>query len=269
MKAFVKSLILILCALMYMGCAADVQMTTRPQETPYPPPTIRHQDLKVLQLTMSPDPVREGQRVSFQAIVTNFSQYSARADLLIQDKDEIITQVGDVLLRPGDNRIIFPQTHYRFTRNEYCFTVVVELERRRRPIEIAREFCTWRTYQGWTMGAFRVGPLLVEDLDFSPDPVIAGREFQFRIQLRNDGNPLRADLQIMDGEQVVAKLNDVYLSRGVSNLLFPPTRYSFQRFEHCFTVVVDVERIPYRMDAKRPFCAKIKGWTLNPVPHRP
>jgi len=269
MSIYVKSTVILFCSIMYMGCTANVQMAPRPQETPYSRPTLRHQDLKVLQLMMTPDPVREGQRVSFQVTVANYSQNSAKANLFIQDRDEVVTQVEEAWLRPGENRVVFPPTPYRFFRNEYCFTVGVDIEKTRRTIDVAKEFCALRTQQGWTMMSPRVGPLFVEDLDFSPDPAVAGREFQFKAQLRNDGRPLRADVRIMDGDQVVSRLNDVFLQRGVSSLAFPPTRYPFQRVEHCFMVVVDVERTPYRVDAKRPFCAKIKGWTLNPPPQRP
>lgn len=270
MKTILKIGILLFCVAFYLGCVADVRMTPRPQDpTPTPPPSIRHLDLKVLQLTMSPDPVREGQRVGFQALIANRSQYSARAHLFIKDRDEVVTQVYDVLIRPGENQVVFPQTNYRFSRNEYCFTIEVDIERTRRPVDIAKEFCARRTHQGWTMGSLRIGPLAVEDLDFSPDPAIPGREVRFKATLRNDGSPLRVNIRVLDRDQVVAQLNDVLLPNGISNFLFPHTQYKFQRFDHCFTVMVDVERTPYRVDAVRQFCAKPIGWTLTPPPQRP
>ncbi len=270
MKTILKIGILLFCVVIYSGCVSHVQVGPGPQEpAPGPSPGLRPMDLKVLQLTMFPDPVREGQRVSFQALVSNRSQYSARAHLFLKDRDEIVTQVFDVLLRPGENQVIFPHTNYRFSRQEYCFTVEVDLGRTRRPVDIAREFCARRTPQGWTMESFRVGPLVVEDLDFSPDPVIPGREVRFKATLRNDGSPLRVNIRILDRDQVITQLNDVPLPYGVSSFLFPHTSYKFQRFDHCFTVAVDVERKPYRVDAVRQFCAKPAGWTLNPPPQRP
>jgi hypothetical protein len=51
---------------------------------------------------------------------------------------------------------------------------------------------------------------------------------------------------------------------GYAEYQFPFSRYTFQRFDHCFTVIVDVERTPYRTDAAREFCVKPMGWTLKP-----
>jgi hypothetical protein len=109
-----------------------------------------------------------------------------------------------------------------------------------------------------------MGPLFVEDLDMYPDPASSGQEVRFRARLRNDGSPVRANLRIQDRDQVVAQLNDVFLPRGHYEFVFPYTRYQFQRFDHCFTVIVDVERTPYRVDAAREFCAKPFGWSLKP-----
>jgi hypothetical protein len=174
-------------------------------------PKIHSKDLRVFQLEMNPDPVREGQWVSFQAVISNRSHYSARVSLFVKDRDEVVSAVDDVLLKPGNNRIFFPQTHYRFSRNQYCFTVEVDIERTRSPVDVAKEFCARRTYQGWSMSAPRVGPLFVEDLDMAPDPVSTGREIRFRARLRNDGSPVRADIRIQDRDQLVVRLNDVIL----------------------------------------------------------
>jgi hypothetical protein len=227
-------------------------------------PVLQPGDLRVLQLVMDPDPVREGQWMSFQVVVSNLSRHSGRVSLFIKDRDEVVATVYDVSLRPGDNRIAFPRTNYRFHRQESCFMVEVDIERTRRPVDLAKEFCAQRTYQGWSMRMPRVGPLFVDDLDMSPDPAIPGQEVRFRARLRNDGGPLRVDLRIQDRDQVVTRLNDVLLPHGDSEFLFPHTRYQFQRFDHCFTVIVDVERTPYRVDAAREFCAKPYGWSLRP-----
>jgi hypothetical protein len=212
---------------------------------------------------MNPDPVREGQWVNFQAVVSNLSRHSGRVNLFIKDSDEVVAAVYDVALRPGDNRIAFPQTKYRFSRNEHCFTVEVDIERTRRPVEVAREFCARRTYQGWTMTAPRIA-LFVEDLGMLPDPASPGQEVRFRARLRNDGSPVRANIRIQDRDQIVTQLNDVFLPQGYSDFLFPFIRYQFQRNDHCFVVIVDVERTPYRVDAAREFCARPFGWSLKP-----
>ena len=213
---------------------------------------------------MDPDPVREGQGVRFQAVISNLSRHLGRVSLFVKDKDEVVAAVEDVPLRPGDNRIVFPQTRYRFQRQDSCFTVEVDIERSRRPIDLSKEFCARKTYQGWRMRAPRVGPLFVEDLGMIPDPAQPGQEVRFWAKIRNDGNPIRADIQIQDKDQVVAKLNDAFIIHGSLDYWFLLTPHKYQRFDHCFTVIVDVEKTPYRLDAAREFCAKPYGWSLRP-----
>jgi hypothetical protein len=230
----------------------------------HPGPPLRPGDLKVLQLEMSPDPVWEGQWVSFEATVDNLSRHPAKVSLFMKDRDEVVTAVHELLLRPGQNRILFPRTNYRFSRQEHCFTMAVDIERTVQAIDVIKGFCARRTPQGWTLAGVRVGPLFVEDLDMAPDPVIPGQEIKFRVRLRNDGISLRADLRIHDRDQIVARVNNLMIPRGRSEYLFPLTRYAFQRLDHCFTVIVDVERTPHRVDSSKEFCAKPTGWTLRP-----
>jgi hypothetical protein len=224
----------------------------------------RSGDLRVLQLEMDPDPVREGQWVRFQAVISNLSSHLGRVSLFVKDKDEVVAAVEDVSLRPGDNRIVFPQTRYRFQRQDSCFTVEVDIERSRRPVDLAKEFCARKTYQGWSMRALRVGPLFIEDLGMVPDPAQPGQEVRFRAKIRNDGNPIRANIRIQDRDEVVAQLDDASLNHGTFDYWFLQTPHKFQRLDHCFTVVVDVERTPHRVDAAREFCAKPYGWSLRP-----
>lgn len=227
-------------------------------------PRIHPRDLRILDLEFLPDPVLEGQRVEFQVLLSNSSPHSGRINLYIKDRDEIVTSVEEIMIKPGDNRIIFPRTGYRFSRAEHCFKVEVDIERTRRPVDLAKEFCARKTFYGWTLKEIRVGPLFVEDLDMFPDPVQPGQEVKFRVRLRNDGIPLRANLVIQDRDQVVVGLNHIHIPRGYSEFHFPYTRYTFQRFDHCFTVIVDVERTPHRVEAVKEFCARPAGWTLKP-----
>jgi hypothetical protein len=98
----------------------------------------------------------------------------------------------------------------------------------------------------------------------NPDPATPGQAVQFRLRLRNDGRPIRGDIQLQDKDQVVVQVNNMTIPRGTSDIQFPYTRYSFQRFDHCFTVLVDFERTPYPVDKVKEFCAKPIGWTLRP-----
>jgi len=226
---------------------------------------IRPEDLRVLQLEISPDPVRQGQRVVFQVTVANSSRHSGRVTLAIKDKNEIISE-GDVTLRPGDNQVNFPESSYRFSRSDHCFTVEADIERTRSPIDASREFCAKRTNSGWTLSDKRSRPLplYVEEFEMNPDPAAPGQEIRFRVRLKNDGRPIRGHVRIQDRDQLVAQLENVSIPRGSTEFHFPRSRYIFQRFDTCFTVLVDVERTPYPVDASREFCAKPMGWTLRP-----
>ncbi len=259
------------------GCAGDI-LITPPRERPLPPPPperplpppprILPSDLRVLDLDISPDPFREGERMRFRVTISNHSPHGGRVTLAIKDRNEIVVEAHDVMIRPGQNRIEFPWTGYRFSRNEHCFLVEVDLERTRRPVDSAKAFCAWKTQGGWTMSEARIGPFIVEDLDMHPDPVRPREEVRFKVKLRNEGRPVQASLWIQDRDQVVTRMENVLIRPGYAEYQFPYTRYAFQRSDHCFTVLMDVERTRQKVDAKRGFCAKPaprgRGWTLQP-----
>lgn len=225
---------------------------------------IRAEDLRVLELAFLPDPVREGQRVAFRASIYSYARRPARLGLLVRDRDQIISEVRDVVLRPGDNQIEFPPAPYRFSRSDQCFMVEADIARRREPIDALGEFCARRTYSGWTLSDRETMALSVDDLEMYPDPVMPGQDIRFTVKLRNDGRPIRGDIRIQDGDQTVARIDNVAIPRGLTEYQFPRGQYSFQRFDTCFTVIVDVDRTPYPVDAKRQFCAKPTGWSLEP-----
>ena len=50
-------------------------------------PRMQPGDLRVLDLEISPDPIREGQRVRFRVTITNNSDHSGRISLTIKDRD--------------------------------------------------------------------------------------------------------------------------------------------------------------------------------------
>lgn len=225
---------------------------------------IHPEVLRIVQLEMSPDPVRQGQRVTFRVTISNATRHSGRITLAIKDKDEIIIEARDIPLRPGDNQVNFPESSYRFSRSAHCFTVEADIEGTRRPIDVAREFCAKRTHLGWTLSDKGIGPLYVEELEMYPDPAAPGQEVRFQVRLRNDGRPIRGHVRIQDRDQFVAQVENVPIPRGYTEYQFPYSRYTFQRFDTCFTVLVDFERTPYPVDASREFCAKPMGWTLRP-----
>ena len=224
---------------------------------------IRLEQLKVTQLEMIPDPARESQRIAFRATVSNSSRYSGRITLAIMDRGRVVSEVSDATLRPGENRIDFAETTYRFSSQDNCFTIEANIDRRWVAIEKASEFCAKRTGAGWSMSDRGVGQLNVEDLVMYPDPVSPRQEIRFTVKLRNDGRPIRGYIRIQDRDQVVVQTDGINIPRGLSEFQLPHSQYTFQRMDTCFTVSVDVDRTPYPVDASREYCANPVSWTLK------
>ncbi len=136
---------IIFCALVIQGCVV--------RET-YPPPSgqaFHHGQLRVTELAMSPDPAREGQKIRFSMLIVNDSSFSRRVSIAIRDGDELVSEVSDISIRSGANRIRFPYSSYRFSRQDHCFVVLVDIERTYKPVDLARRFCARRTHRGWTL----------------------------------------------------------------------------------------------------------------------
>jgi hypothetical protein len=267
-KGLCKLWILLFSLPVICGCAADVVIAPPPQKRLPPPPKILPGDLQVLHLEMVPDPVREGEPVQFRMTLANSSPYSGGVSLFLKDRDESAAVAYDVPIRPGQNRIEFPPTGYRFHQGDPCFFVEADIERTRRPVELARSFCAWKTQGGWTLTVARIGPFIVENLEMYPDPIYDREEAHFKVKVKNEGRPVRGSLWIQDGDQIVSRLEDVHLRHGYGEYQFPYSRYVFHREDHCFVVFIDVEKKDQRVDAQRRFCvqpvSKGRGWTLRP-----
>jgi hypothetical protein len=231
-----------------------------------PEPRTRPEALQILQLEMFPDPVREGQRTRFGLTLFNRTSISGRANIFIKDRDqdEVVAEVHGVFLQPGNNRVDFPDSGYRFTRREPCFTVEVDIAGTRRPVDFARDFCAHRTYEGWTLSQAVIGPFLVEDLEMYPDPAKPKQEVHFTVRLKNSGIPVRAKIRILDRDETVTSIDNIRIEPGINEYQFPDTRYFLQRFDHCFIVVIEAEGKSYKAETRRDLCARPLGWTLRP-----
>jgi hypothetical protein len=111
-----------------------------------PPATIG--PFLVEDLEMVPDPVKPGQEVRFKARLRN-NGIPVRANIRIQDRDEIVALIDHARIEPGVNEYRFPDTGYALQRNYHCFTVVIEVEGKPYPVETPRELCAKPL--GWTM----------------------------------------------------------------------------------------------------------------------
>jgi hypothetical protein len=225
---------------------------------------IRSEDLRVLQLNFLPDPVREGQRVAFRAVISNNGRNPGRVSLYVRDKDQIISEVRDIVLRPGNTEVDFPAVYYRFSRTDTCFSVEVDIARNRIPVDMVQEFCARRSYEGWTLSGKETVQLFIENVEMFPDPVLPGRETRFSVKLRNDGRPTRGDIRIENANQTVVRLDNVAIPRGLTEFQFPRTQYAFQPTAPCLTVFIDIDRTPNQADGQgREYCLKPTGWSLK------
>jgi len=227
-------------------------------------PRTRPEALQILQLEMVPDPVREGQRIRFTLTLLNRTSFSGRGNLFIKDQDEVVAEARGVFLQPGNNRVDFPDSGYRFTRREHCFTVEVDIAGSRKPVDFARNFCAQRAYGGWTLSQVIIGPFLVEDLEMVPDPAKPRQEVRFKVRLRNGGIPVRANISLQDRDERVTSIDNVQIEPGTVDYQFPYAGYFLQRFDHCFALVIEVEGKPYKAETTRDLCARPLGWTMRP-----
>ncbi len=256
------------CMIVFIGCFFTVPLLAHAQLDKFleglrgrDDEGVSIEQLQVTELEMMPDPAREGQRVSFRATILNSSRNHARVTLAVMDRDRVVSQVSNVYLQSGDNQINFPETSYHFSgREERCLTIEANIDRRWAPISMAEEFCPTSSAAGWST---RVGRLYVEELLMLPDPVTPGQEVRFTVRLRNDGRPVRGNIQIKDRDQVVVQTDRVNIPRGLNDFQLPRNQYAFQRMDTCFTVTVDVDRTPYPVDASKEYCANPTGWALK------
>lgn len=220
---------------------------------------INLDSLAVTQMEMIPDsPWEEDQSAVFRAIITNSSRHDVRVDLAVVDRDRIVTQVSDAILRQGNNQIDFPETSMQFSPGEQrCFTLQTNIDRRWVPITMAEQFCPERSRRD------RKVKLSIEGLRMTPDPVSPGQEVSFEVRLRNDGRHIRGNIRIQDSDQVVVQTDTVRIPRGTTNFNLPSSRYTFQRMDTCFTVSVDVNRTRHEVDATEEYCAHPTAWTLK------
>ena len=219
---------------------------------------IRLDRLTVSQMQMIPDSPRNDQPVVFRAHISNDSRRDVRIGLAIVDQDRVITQLNDVYLRPGNNQVDFPQVSVQTSRKEQrCFTIQTNVDRMWVPLTMASAFCTEGSKRDWRVD------LSVEGLRMNPDPASPGEEVRFEVKIKNDGKQVRGDIRIQDSDQVVIQTDTINIPRGVTKFDLPRARYSFQRMDTCFTVIVDVDRTSHEVDASEEYCAIPTAWTLK------
>jgi len=121
----------------------------------YPPSTadgiLEWQELRVVELKMSPDPVRPRERVQFAAEIYNRSHDSGNVGITLNDRDQLVAFLPNVVIRPGANRVVFPLTAYHFQRQDHCFVVKVNIKGNQYPLDVAKQFCAYEVQGGWSL----------------------------------------------------------------------------------------------------------------------
>jgi hypothetical protein len=122
---------------------------------------------------------------------------------------------------------------------------------------------------GWARCG-RNAQLEVVDLNMYPDPVSSGDRIErFRVSIRSDARTdceTRVQIRETQGGDLIGRDSKYRLRRGVNRIeIEPEGRYRFNRQEHCFVVVADLEGNWWPLDAVRKYCARRTGnrYTLN------
>ncbi|HYY24886.1 MAG TPA: hypothetical protein VE689_05285 [Candidatus Udaeobacter sp.] len=86
--------------------------------------------------------------------------------------------------------------------------------------------------------------LRIEDLDVSPDPLVHGqriRSWRVRVRLNSD-RERETEIMVREGNEMVGRARNYTLRPGINEVEIQPAEtYRFQRNEHCFDVIVDLE----------------------------
>jgi hypothetical protein len=124
------------------------QVTRQPRETTRDPRTVvidcsgPHR-LRILDLDMAPDPVRQGQSINTWHITLQSDRDGDCNTLFtVRDQNEIAGRSQQQTIRPGKAVYIIPALpEYRFQRQDACFNVQANVGGSFTPIEAQQTFC--------------------------------------------------------------------------------------------------------------------------------
>jgi hypothetical protein len=109
--------------------------------------------------------------------------------------------------------------------------------------------------------------LQIQDLDMSPDPIVAGRRVrEWKVRVRFDGRrECETDILVREGETTIGRLRNYNLRPGVNEISVPAADgFRLRGREHCFNVQVDVDGSRQKIDADRRFCAAQRTvWSMR------
>ena len=110
--------------------------------------------MRIVDLNMTPDPVRQGRPLKeLQITIQSDQNGECSTALEVRDQHQIVAQVQAQTIRPGRTVFVVPVVQgYRFQGQDSCFVVQVNVGGVFSPIEAQQVFCAkLRTIPVWTL----------------------------------------------------------------------------------------------------------------------
>lgn len=109
--------------------------------------------------------------------------------------------------------------------------------------------------------------LQIQDLDMSPDPVVAGQHVRaWKVRMNFEGRrECETEIYVREGNNVVGQVRNYRLRPGVNEMEIPATEaFRFKGRESCLNVQADLEGSRQQIDASRKFCAQPRTvWSMR------
>jgi hypothetical protein len=138
--AWYKNLfVLVFCALVLAGFAMNLMAASS-----YGRGCQRSNRVTIEDLSMSPDPIMEGQRVRSWRVQVRFEgNRTCDTEIEIRDlRNNVVASESAVRLRPGVNEIALrPDARFQFTAKEQCLKVFVNVEGSKKEVDARRKIC--------------------------------------------------------------------------------------------------------------------------------
>jgi len=112
--------------------------------------------MRVIDLSMTPDPVRQGRPIKeLQITIQSDRNGECSLALEVRDQDQIIAQVRSQTIRPGRTVFVVPVIQgYRFQGQDRCFVVQANVGGVFSPVEAQQVYCAkLRSIPVWSLKA--------------------------------------------------------------------------------------------------------------------
>jgi hypothetical protein len=117
-----------------------------------PKPCSQGDDLKIVSLSIHPDPLPDTSRVEEWLLRLRYNSEAECQTIIqiVETEREVVAAGAAVLIRSGANEIkLTPAPDYQFTANERCFKVVLKATGSKIESEDRQAFCALRIDNRW------------------------------------------------------------------------------------------------------------------------